>query len=141
MRILFLIQFQIRRFNFPWKKDSIAGHTFRILRKVSEHLIYMTVVTAGYIHVLTFLDYWLFCGLEMRVPISSKKTWMLKYRSSHWGCSLKIMFFFARSSYCGDWLTCSGSKGYSHRRLFFSQAILSETKTGLLFECHHFLRI
>ena len=52
-------------------------------------------------------------------------------RSSHWEVFYKkIVLFFSRSQYCGHWSTCSEQKCYSHRRLFFSQVILPEIRTG-----------
>ena len=46
-------------------------------------------------------------------------------------CSVKKLFFFATSPWCGHWLTCFAQKGYFHRRLvFFSQINLPEIRTG-----------
>lgn len=36
------------------------------------------------------------------------------------------------SNISGHWLTCSGRKGFSHRRLFFNQVLFPRVGTGLL---------
>ena len=54
----------------------------------------------------------------------------IHFRSSRWKVFCKIVFFFARNSFCGHWFLCSGRKGYSHRRLFFKRVSLPEIRAG-----------
>ena len=54
----------------------------------------------------------------------------IRFRSSRWNVFCKIVFFFARNSFCGHWLICSGRKGYTHRRLFFKRVSLPEIRAG-----------
>ena len=49
--------------------------------------------------------------------------------SANGRCSVKKEFFFGTSPCSGHWLTCFAQKGYSHRRLLFSQVILPEIRT------------
>ena len=49
--------------------------------------------------------------------------------SANGKCSVKKVFFFAKSPCSGQWLTYFAQKGYLHRRLLFSQIILPEIRT------------
>ena len=58
--------------------------------------------------------------LEIILKMGSlKNSPLLARRSSHWEVFCKMLFFFARSPYCGHWLTCFGRKVYFHQRLLF----------------------
>ena len=53
-----------------------------------------------------------------------KENKTLCLESANGKCSVKKMFFFVTSLWCGHWLTCFARNGYSHKRLLFSQIIL-----------------
>ena len=65
------------------------------------------------------------------LPFSVLKEIDANGRISQWETFSKKGIFFAKSPCSGHWLTCFALKGYSHRRLLFSQVILPETTQGI----------
>ena len=65
-----------------------------------------------------------------RLPFSILKQNKRYPESANGRCSVKKVFFSATSPCCGHWLICFARKGYSHRRLLFSQIILLEIRKG-----------
>ena len=71
-----------------------------------------------------------FASSDARLPFSIlKENKTLCLESANGRCSVKKVSFFVAFSWCGHWLTCLARKGYSHKRLHFSQIILPEMRT------------
>ena len=66
-----------------------------------------------------------------RLPFSIlKENKALYLESANGRSSVKKMFFFVTSPWCGHWLTCFARKGYSHKRLIFFPDYFTRDENG-----------